>query len=100
MSPTFYPRPDYVASVVGSCVEVCLRRISRDSVSPGLQLIYLDSVFVRLHLGVTGLILLIYDFLHRLWLLLWCVGPMGPSHDDFSTTYYNKVSPTLVREGR
>ena len=33
-------------------MEVCLRRISRDSVGAGLRWICLDPVFVRLRLGV------------------------------------------------
>ena len=48
MSPTSYLRPDGANSVVGGCVEVCLRRISWDSVGAGLRWISLDPVFVCL----------------------------------------------------
>ena len=48
MSPTSYPRPDSVNSVVGVCVGVYLRWISWDAVGAGLWWIYLDPVFVRL----------------------------------------------------
>ena len=52
MSPTFYPRPDGASSIVGGRVEVCLHRISRDSVGTGLRWICLDPIFVRFRLGV------------------------------------------------
>ena len=52
MSLTFYPRPDGASSIVGGRVEVCLCRISRDSVGAGLRRICLDLVFVHLRLGV------------------------------------------------
>ena len=35
MSPTFYPCPDNASSIVRERVEVCLRRIFRDSVGAG-----------------------------------------------------------------
>ena len=46
-APASYLRPDGANSVVGGCVEVCLR-ISWDSIGAGLRWIYLDPVFVRL----------------------------------------------------
>ena len=52
MSPTFYPRSDGVSSIVGGRADVCLCRISRDSVEAGLRWICLDPVFVRLRSGV------------------------------------------------
>ena len=52
MSPTFYPRPDYASSIVGGCVEECLRRILRDSIGAALRWICLDPVFVRIRLSV------------------------------------------------
>ena len=45
-------RLDGASSIVRGHVEVCLRRILRDSVGAGLRWIYLDPVFVRLCLGV------------------------------------------------
>ena len=32
--------------------------------------------------------------------LFWCVGPMGPQHDNYPTIYYNKLCPTPAMEGR
>ena len=52
MSPTFYPRPDGASSILGGRAEVCLCRISRDSVGAGLWWICLDKVFFRLRLGI------------------------------------------------
>ena len=52
MSPTFYPCPDGLSTIVGGRVEVCLRQISRDSVGGGLRWICLDPVFIRPRLGV------------------------------------------------
>ena len=52
MSPTSYPCPDDAYIVIGGLVEVCLCRISWDSVGAGLWWICLDSVFVRVRLGV------------------------------------------------
>ena len=48
------PRPHYgvASSVVGGRVKMCLRRISQDSVDVSLQWIFLDQVFVRLHLSI------------------------------------------------
>jgi hypothetical protein len=51
MSPTFYLSPDGASSFVGGHVDVCLSRISRDSFGAG-RWICLDTVFVRLRLGV------------------------------------------------
>ena len=42
------PHPNGVSSIVGGCVEVCLRRISRDLVGGCLWWIRSDLVFVRL----------------------------------------------------
>ena len=47
----FYPRLHGAARVIGGRVEVCLCRISQDSVGVGLRWICLDTVFVR-HCGV------------------------------------------------
>ena len=48
MSPASYLRPDGANSIVGGCVEVCLRRISWDSVGVGLRWISMDPVLVHL----------------------------------------------------
>ena len=61
MSLTSYPRPDDANNVVRGCVEVCLRRISRESIGAGLRWIYLDSFFVCLRSCGYGLIFLIYN---------------------------------------
>ena len=78
-------------------MEVCLRRISWDSVDAGLRWIYFDLVFI---LVFTCLILPIFASIHRQWLLIWCAGHVGTQHDDFLTIYYNKVCPAPVQEGR
>ena len=77
MSPTSYPRLDDVNSVVGGCVEVCLHRMSRNSIGAGLQWIYLDPSFFVFICVVAGLTFPIYDSLRLRWLLLWCDRPLG-----------------------
>ena len=44
----FYPRLHGASSVIGGHVEVCLCRISQDSVGIGLRWICLDTVYVHL----------------------------------------------------
>lgn len=70
MSFIFHPRSNDAYSIVRGRVEVCLRRILRDLVGAGLDgSVSIRSLFVSVRV-FTGLILLIYDFLHRRRLLL------------------------------